>query len=92
MNGWLLDTNILADLARLHGSGRVRTWTAAQHEHLLFLSILTLGEYDKGVANLGTDNPRRPAIAASVAALETRFAGRVLPLTNAIVRRWGVLS
>ena len=92
MNGWLLDTNVIAELAKSHGTARVQAWAAAQDEALLFLSILTLGEYDKGLHNLPSDSPLRLPIAAGIAALETRFAGRVLPLSNAIIRRWGIVS
>lgn len=92
MNGWLLDTNVVAELAKPHGATGVLTWAAAQDEVLLFLSILTLGEYDKGLHNLPPDSQHRPNIAAGIAALEVRFADRVLPLTDAIVRRWGTIS
>jgi predicted nucleic acid-binding protein len=92
VNGWLLDTNVVAELAKAHSARRVLTWAGAQDEALLFLSILTLGEYDKGLNNLPADNPLRPVIAAGIAALEVRFAGRILSLTDGIVRRWGALS
>jgi len=92
VNGWLLDTNVIAELAKPQGAGRVRAWATARDEALLFLSILTLGEYDKGLHNLPPDSPFRPTIAAGIAALETRFAGRVLSLSDAIVRRWGTVS
>ena len=89
MNGWLLDTNVVAELTKPHGTVRVREWAAAQDEDALFLSILTIGEYDKGMHHVPLDNPLRPRIAASIAALEARFAGRVLTLTDSIARRWG---
>lgn len=92
MNGWLLDTNVIAELARPQGSKRVLAWAAAQDEALLFLSILTLGEYDKGLNHLPSDSPLRSGIAAGIAALEARFADRILPVTNSIVRRWGIIS
>lgn len=92
MNFWLLDTNVVAELAKPHGTARVLAWAAAQDEALLFLSILTLGEYDKGLHNLPPDSPRRLPIAAGIAALEVRFADRILPLSDAIVRRWGAVS
>jgi toxin FitB len=92
VNGWLLDTNVIAELAKSHCTARVQAWAAAQDEALLFLSILTLGEYDKGLHNLPPDSARRLPVAASIAALEMRFAGRVLPLSDAIVRRWGTVS
>ena len=86
MNGWLLDTNVIAELARVGGDARVAAWSAAADEDVLYISVLTLGEYDKGVANLPDASPR---IEASVAALEARFEGRVLGVSDAIVRRWG---
>jgi toxin FitB len=92
VNGWLLDTNLVAELARPHPTTRVQAWAEAQDEESLFLSILTLGEYDKGLHNTPSGSQLRLHIAAGIAALEARFADRVLPLTGAIVRRWGAIS
>lgn len=92
MNGWLLDTNVIAELSKRQAAARVAAWVAAQDEATLFLSILTLGEYEKGLANLPLEDPRRGMIAAGIAALEARFAGRVLSLTDSIVRRWGAIG
>lgn len=92
MNGWLLDTNVIAELTKAQGTTRVQNWAAAQEEHSLFLSILTLGEYDKGLHNVPVDNHLRLRISAGIVALEARFAGRVLTLTDPIARRWGAIS
>jgi predicted nucleic acid-binding protein len=92
VNGWLLDTNVIAELARPNGTVRLQEWVASQDEGELFLSILTIGEYDKGLHHVAPDNPLRPRIAASIAALEARFSGRVLMLSAPIVRRWGEIS
>lgn len=92
MNGWLLDTNVIAELARVGGDARVAVWAAAANEDLLYISVLTLGEYHMGVANLPDASPARARIEASVASLEVRFEGRVLGVSDAIVRRWGRIS
>lgn len=92
MIGWLLDTNVVAELANPHGEARVHAWAAAQDERRLCLSILTLGEYEKGLNNLPPDSGARPRITVALAALEARFAGRLLPVSDAVVRRWGVIS
>ncbi len=92
MIGWLLDTNVISEIARPGGDAKVAAWAETQDEHRLFMSILTLGEYDKGIENLPPDVPSRARIEASVRALEARFAGRVLSLTNSVVRRWGRIS
>jgi predicted nucleic acid-binding protein len=92
VNGWLLDTNLIAELTKPHGAVRVQDWAGAQNEETLFLSILTLAEYDKGLHHVPLDNRLRPRIAASIAAMEVRFSRRTLMLTEPIVRRWGAIS
>jgi hypothetical protein len=63
-----------------------------QDESALYLSVLTLAEYDKGIHHLPDADSRRPALRAAVAGLEARFQGRILSLSDTIVRRWGVIS
>ena len=92
MKGWLLDTNVIASLIAANGAPSVKAWAAMQDEQRLFLSVLTLGEYDKGIAKLVEDNPDRTRFAEARDRLEARFEGRILPLTDRVVRRWGVLS
>ncbi len=92
MTGWLLDTNVIAELANPLGAACVREWAAAQDERRLYLSILVLGEYAKGLSSLPEDSPLRPRVEAALVALETRFAGRVLSVSDAVVRRWGAIS
>lgn len=92
MNGWLLDTNVLAELSKQGGARAVKQWAAARDEELLFISVLVLAEYDKGIENLPLNDARRSAITAGRDALEARFGDRVLPLDNAVVRAWGSIS
>jgi predicted nucleic acid-binding protein len=90
--GWLLDTNVVAELGRRRAEPRVVAWAAAQPEEALFISILTLAEHDKGIAALPEDDPSRARFVAAVAALEARFSGRVLSVDDETVRRWGAIS
>jgi len=90
--GWLLDTNVVSELAGSRCDPKVAAWAREQAEDRLFISILSLGEYDKGIENLPLGSPARRRFAAAVAALETRFAGRVVSLDDAVVRRWGRIS
>jgi predicted nucleic acid-binding protein len=92
VNGWLLDTNVISELARAGGDPKVAEWADSQDEDRLYISILTLGEYDKGVNNLPPEAPARPRIEASVVALAARFTGRILSLDDMVVRRWGRIS
>ena len=92
MIGWLLDTNVISTIINPNGAPTVKAWAAAQNESRFFLSILALGEYDKGIYNLPDDHPNRPRFIAARDGLAARFAGRIVSLGDAVVRRWGVIS
>lgn len=85
MTGWLLDTNVVSELTRLGGSRRVQDWAEAQPDETLHVSILTLAEYAKGLANLPDGDARRIGIERLHDGLVARFT--ILPISNAIVLR-----
>jgi predicted nucleic acid-binding protein len=90
--GWLLDTNVIAALINPNGAPSVKLWAATQTEDKFFISVLTLGEYDKGIHNLPVDHNDRPRYLAARDALEARFKGKVLSVDDNVVRRWGAIS
>lgn len=92
MKGWLLDTNVIASLTSPGGAPTVKAWVAAQDEQTLFLSVLSLAEYDKGISQLPEGDPLRARYAANRDAIEARFEARVLPVSNAVIRRWGAIA
>ena len=92
MKGWLLDTSVIAALINPNGAPSVKRWAAEQPEDRMWLSVLTFGEYDKGVHNLADDHPERSRYIAARDLLEARFAGRILSVEGSIVRRWGAIS
>jgi hypothetical protein len=92
LNGWLLDTNVIAEVSSARPDARVQSWIQSQAEHALFLSVLTLAEYRKGIEHLPPGDKRRPHLQKAVAALEGRFAGRVLSVSDKIAMRWGTIS
>ncbi|MBV9249226.1 MAG: type II toxin-antitoxin system VapC family toxin [Acetobacteraceae bacterium] len=92
MIGWLLDTNVITELISSRGSPRVKAWASAQDEAALYLSILTIGEYEKGITNLHEDDPRRAVYMNTRDSLAVRFADRLLSVSDAVVRRWGTIS
>jgi toxin FitB len=67
-------------------------WAARQDEATLHLRILTIAEYDKGIANLPDGDPRRPVTIMTRDSLAARFAARLLPVSDSVVRRWGTIS
>jgi predicted nucleic acid-binding protein len=90
--GWLLDTNVTAEIISPGGSAAVKRWAAGQSESTLYLSILTIAEYDKGIANLPDHDERRLRYTTTRDSLAARFGDRLLSMPDAVVRRWGVIS
>ena len=92
MNGYLLDTNCISELVRIQPEPSVVAWMEAADETLLYLSVLTLAEIRKGLAGLPQSKRRTHLEVWLETALRVRFAGRTLPIDEAIADRWGVLA
>jgi toxin FitB len=92
VNGWLLDTNVISEMSCARPDPKVAKWFKAQPEHALYLSVLTIAEYQKGVEHLSPGNKNRPRLQGAVVALEGRFSGRILSVSDQIVLRWGAIS
>jgi len=89
---FLLDTCVVSEFTRPRADPGVIEWLALHDESALFLSEVTLGELEKGLAKLpqGTRQKRLRAF-VEVEVLE-RFADRVLPVDGRAWRRWGALT
>ena len=92
MKGWLLDTNVISALIGPNPKPRVKAWAASQPEHTFHLSILTFGEFQKGLLNVLPGHKLRQKIQHTMLGLESRFAGRILAVSDEIVLRWGAIS
>jgi toxin FitB len=92
LKGWLLDTNVVAELMSVGGSAEVKDWAVAQPEAGLFISILTLGEYEKGIHQLADGDPMRARHRVTRDGVAMRFARRILPVSNEIIFRWGAIA
>jgi predicted nucleic acid-binding protein len=90
--GWLLDTNVVSELNKRSCARPLEAWFLSQPEERLFLSVLTLGELDKGIFLLDRADPRRARLAGLRDALEARFDDRILPVSRAVASLWGEIS
>jgi len=88
----LLDTNVIASLSAPGGAPSVKAWANGQDEARFYLSVLTLAEFDKGIAQLADDDANRLRYAASRDSISARFRQRVLSVSDGVVRRWGTLA
>ncbi len=90
---FLLDTNVLSALRRPARAPQVAAWLRGQDEAALFLSVVTLGEIERGIAMQERANP---AFAADLQLWMDRtvqvFSDRLLPFGAEEARVWGRLS
>jgi predicted nucleic acid-binding protein len=88
---YLLDTSAVSEVVKPTPDAAVIEWLTQADEEALFLSVLTIGELEKGVAKLA-DGKRRTRLRAWVRRdLVVRFAGRLLPIDLQVADRWGAL-
>lgn len=92
MSGFLLDTNCISELTRPRPDQRVLNWMDAADESLLYLSVLTVGEIRKGLAELAQSKRRTQLETWLEVDLRARFAGRILPIDGHVADRWGQLA
>ena len=89
---YLLDTCVVSEVTKKRPSKRVITWLEQQDEFSLFLSVITLGELQKGISKLPDGRKRRRLADWVERDLAGRFTGRVLNVDHEIAARWGELS
>ena len=89
---FLLDTCVVSEFAKPQPSPNVLAWLNAQEETALFLSVLTLGELQKGIEKLPSSRRRTALQAWLDQDMRARFAGRLLPVSEDISLAWGKLQ
>lgn len=85
---FLLDTCFLAEFVKPQPSPLVIDWLRATDEPF-FVSVLTLGEIQKGISRLPESHKRRRLQAWLDTEVPDRFGDRCLPVTAQIALRWG---
>jgi toxin FitB len=90
---YLLDTDVLSELRKAQRNAGVTAWIEAVDASALHLSVITLGEVERGIARQRRQNPDFAVrLTAWRDDLLRLYADRVLPITESIARRWGALS
>lgn len=91
---YLLDTNVVSELRkgkRCHAS--VRQWFDALAEDDGYLSVLVVGEIERGIERIRRRDPKSAArLRRWLSRLCTQFEDRILPVTLPIARAWGKMG
>ena len=91
--GCLLDTNVLSETRKKRPDAGVIEFLESKADSELYLSVLTIGEFRKGVLAKGREEREAGArLSAWVDRLEESFADRILNIELPIARQWGEWS
>ena len=89
----ILDTNVVSAVRRADRAPAVAAWLGAQAETDLFLSVVTLGEIERGIR---LQEPKNPDFARDLRIWLDRtvtvFADRLIDFTARDALIWGELS
>ncbi len=90
---FLIDTDVLSALAKRQRNANVEAWFTRQRTADLFLSVVTIGEIERGIAlQQGRDPDFAAMLARWLDQVIATYGDRILPFDLAAARRWGVLS
>ena len=90
---WLLDTCVLSEYVSNSPASGVIRWLDEQDESRLFISVISLGEIEKGILKLRpADSRRAQKLKVWFGNLESRFAERTLAIDGATMRAWAELG
>lgn len=85
---YLLDTCFISELRKPEPKQSVTDWFAAVDEHSLFISALTIGEIEYGIALL-PDDKKKKDLQAWLSSIEDSFAELILPVDELVAKKWG---
>jgi len=89
---YLLDTCLISELVKKEPNQAVVSWLDEQDEQALFLSVLNLGELQKGICKL-PDGAKKVELQAWLTLdLVERFTGRIIDIDMNTALCWGRLQ
>lgn len=90
MTGFLLDTVAISDGLKKQPNRGLVEWFTAVDDADLYVSVLTVGELQKGIAKLDSHDPRRLQLERwLVFELLPRFGSKMLTFDVETARHWG---
>ncbi len=88
-----MGTVIISELRKERPNVGLVRWVSKQQEDQLHLSVVTLGEIERGMEKRRKGDPEfADALAAWLESLTRLYADRILPITPGVARRGGRLS
>jgi hypothetical protein len=88
---YLLDTCALSEFTKPKPSPSVDAWFAQIPDGTDFVSVLTLGELEKGITKLASSR-RRASLERWFGDVRDRFSGRILAVDEPVALEWGRIT
>ena len=89
---FLLDTMVVSEPAKPKPDPGVLAWLEAQDPWELTVSVLTLGEIQRGVERMTAGQRKAELLDWLATALPGQFGERVLPVDTDVALAWGTLT
>ena len=89
---FLLDTSVISELVKPVPDSHVIEWLKRTDEASLYLSVLTIGEIEKGIAKLPASSRREKLETWVRRDLAERFRERLLAIDAMVAAAWGRLA
>ena len=88
---YLLDTNVVSEIARARPNATVMGWFESVSDAELHLSVLSVGEIRRGIEKLSPGKRRTELSGWLEQRLPEWFGPRLLPIDQVVADRWGRL-
>ncbi len=90
---YLIDTVVLSELRKKNRSESVVNWFRSTRSVDIFLSVVTIGEIERGIKQQQRNNIEFSLeLAKWLDGILLHYTDRILPVSINIARRWGTLS
>jgi len=89
---YLLDTCVLSEFTRRQPDQRVIDWLDSIEEEKLFISVITVGEIQRGIERLPDSHRKTELLVWMNNGLLQRFAERMIPIDAPTMFMWGSLT
>ena len=90
---YLIDSDVLSGLRRPDRNPGIVAWVSAQRASDIYLSVVTVGEIERGIARQRKGDPGlAELLGAWLDSLLRLYKERILPVDAPVGRRWGRLA
>jgi predicted nucleic acid-binding protein len=81
---------VISELVKTNPNPRVADWVLSKDEENLFLSVITIGEIQKGISKLPDGRKKKQQLQSWLSnELQERFRDRILEITVGTAHVWG---